>query len=79
MLHSAIKCLLAKAGLDPTNLSCHSLGRGGQVSLTMQEASIEEIKYRGTWSSDVVFKYIVTPRSDRILSNPYVVSVSDAF
>ena len=37
--------------------------------LAMQGASLEELKTRGDWSSDMVFKYISSPLSDRILAD----------
>ena len=35
----------------------------------MHGAAVEEIKSRGEWGSDTVFKYITTPLSERILND----------
>ena len=44
-----------KVGLDPSNLSLHSLRREGCTYLAMCGATLEEIKTKGDWASDAVF------------------------
>lgn len=78
-LQSTIKYLAACAGLDSSMFSCHSLRRGGATYLAMQGASITEIKARGDWASETVYKYIVTPLSERILCDMRVASTLEQF
>lgn len=66
-LQATIKHLCKMSGLEPLEFSSHSLRRGGATFLAQQGASIEEIKSRGDWSSDCVYKYIKTPLSERIV------------
>ena len=68
-LQSTIKIVAAKAGFDQSVFSCHSLRRGGATFLHLQGASIEQIKTRGDWRSDCVYKYIQIPLSQRILDD----------
>ena len=63
-----------KAGLDACQFSSHSLRRGGCTFLSMCGASIEEIKIRGDWASDTVYKYLMTPLGARIVLDIKVAS-----
>lgn len=73
-LHLTIKIFAKKAGLDPSLFSCHSLRRGGCTFLALQGATIDELKVRGDWASDCVYKYIARPLSERIVSDIRVAS-----
>ena len=73
-LQATIKYFASRIGLDPSMFSCHSLRRGGCTFLHMQGAAIEEIKSRGDWSSDTVYKYISLPLSERIITDMKVAS-----
>lgn len=68
-LQASIKYFAAKAGYSNENFSCHSLRRGGCTYLALQGATIDEIKVRGDWSSDVVYRYIARPLSERIIAD----------
>lgn len=64
-----LKLQCARANLDPMKYSSHSLRRGGATFLSITGSSIEQIKNRGDWSSSCVYKYLITPLSERILSD----------
>lgn len=68
-LQSAIKFFCSKAGLQERDFSSHSLRRGGATFLAIQGATIQDIRVRGDWSSDCVYKYIQQPLSQRIMSD----------
>ena len=55
-----LKRFAAKAGLDPANLSSHSLRRGGCTFLAMCGVMVEELKVRGDWASDTVYVNLKT-------------------
>ena len=57
-----------KVGIDTSELSSHSLRWGGCTYLAMCGASLEEIKTTGDWASDVVFTYLKTPLTVRIIN-----------
>lgn len=61
-----LKLFSEKAGLEPTELSSHSLSC---TYLAMCGASLEELRVRGDWSSDSIFAYLRTPISMRIISD----------
>ena len=67
-LQSTIKNFAGATGLDADSFSCHSLrrGRGGYTFLVLQVAPIDEIKVRGDWSSDCVYKYILSKRRRKV-------------
>ena len=54
--------LISKAGLKG-NFASHSLRRGGATFMSMQKCDVAEIKARGRWASDCVFRYIKPPLS----------------
>lgn len=57
------KVACAKAGLDPTQYSSHSLRRGGATFLAMCGWPLGSIKSLGEWRSNVVEQYIDLPMS----------------
>ena len=73
-LQATINHFVAMAGLDAQSFSCHSLHRGGCTFLALQGAPIDEIKTRGDWSSDAVYKYMIRPLAERIVSDIHVAS-----
>ena len=58
MFAKCFKKLVVRAGLEGDYAS-HSLRRGGATFMSMLNCSISEIKTRGMWKSDCVYKYIV--------------------
>lgn len=70
-----LKLFAAKAGLDPSKLSTHSLRRGGCTYLAMTGSSLEELRVRGDWSSDSIFAYLKTPLAVRIINDIRVASL----
>jgi hypothetical protein len=61
--HSAfvarLKAGVAQCGLDPKEISCHSLRRGGATLSFQSGLSAEHIKKRGDWRSDCYQRYLV--------------------
>lgn len=66
---ATLKLFAEKAGLDPDQVSSHSLRRGGCTFLSMTGASLEELRARGDWSTDTVFTYLKTPLTLRIVND----------
>ena len=66
---STLKYFGGKAGLDTEQLSSHSLRRGGCTYLASMGVPLEEIRVRGDWASDAVFRYLKTPLNTRILND----------
>ena len=64
-----LKMFADRAGLDPADLSSHSLRRGGCTFLAMCGATVEELKARGDWASETVYVYLKTPLAVRILDD----------
>ena len=64
-----------KAGINPEELSSHSMRRGGCTFLAICGASLEEMRTRGDWVSDSIFQYIKTPLSVRIVNDMRVASL----
>ena len=62
MFAKRFSSLLSKAGVKG-NFASHSLRRGGATFMSMQECDVVDIKDRGRWSSDCVFRYIKPPIS----------------
>ena len=60
-----LKKLLSKAGVVGDYAS-HSLRRGGATFMSMSSCTIAEIKARGGWKSNCVFRYIRQPLSHRL-------------
>ena len=58
MFAKCFKKLVLRAGLKG-DFASHSLRRGGATYMSLLNCSIPEIKSRGMWKSDCVFKYIV--------------------
>ena len=54
------KCLLKKAGIVG-DFATHSLRRGGATHMSMSGCSVAEVKQRGRWKSNCVFRYIKQP------------------
>ena len=61
-----IKCICGRSGLDSSLFSTHSLRRGGATYLRMCGASLQEIKERGNWKSDVVYQYLQLSLVERL-------------
>ena len=61
-----LKYACGEIGLEARLFSSHSMRRGGATFLYMSGASISEIKTRGDWSSDCVYKYLSAPLKVRI-------------
>ena len=61
-----LKFSCEEIGLDPRLFSSHSLRRGGATFLLMSGATISEIRERGDWTSDCVYKYLEVPLEVRI-------------
>ena len=59
------KTLIVRAGLNG-NFASHSLRRGGATHMSMKGCSVPELKDRGGWKSDCVFKYICQPISYKV-------------
>lgn len=70
----SLRLFAARAGLDPSSISSHSLRRGGCTYLAMCGATMEELRTRGDWKSDTVFTYLKTPLSERIINDMRVAS-----
>ena len=66
---STLKVFAGRAGIDPGDISSHSLRRGGCTFLAMCRATVEELKTRGDWSSDTVYIYLKTPLETSILND----------
>jgi hypothetical protein len=54
-----LKAGIKRCGLDPTEISCHSLRRGGATLSFQCGMSAEQIKLRGDWRSDCYQQYLV--------------------
>ena len=59
------KMLVIRAGLKG-DFASHSLRRGGATYMSNKGCSVAEVKDRGGWKSDCVYKYICPPLSHRI-------------
>ena len=75
---STLKLFSEAAGYDPSEISSHSLRRGGCTYLSMCGVTLEELKARGDWASDTVFAYLRTPLTTRILNDMQVASALSA-
>ena len=71
MFAKKFKDLVSRAGLEGDYAS-HSLRRGGATFMSMLERPIDQIKARGMWRSDCVYRYIVPPMSAKLSSEEYV-------
>lgn len=60
-----LKFLVRKCGIV-AHLSSHSFRSGGATCMAVRGVPVVEIKERGGWKSDCVFKYIKAPLSHRI-------------
>ena len=66
------KKLLRKAKIEG-NFATHSLRRGGATHMSMSGCTIAEVKDRGRWKSDCVFKYIRQPLVHKVKVDEKVV------
>ena len=57
--------LLAKSQIHG-DFASHSLRRGGATHMSMIDCTVMEIKSRGNWKSDCVYRYIRQPMSHKI-------------
>ena len=53
-----LKATLLLAGLDPTDISCHSFRRGGATLAFTLGLSTSDIKLRGDWQSSAYERYL---------------------
>ena len=67
------KDLTIKAGLVG-DFASHSLRRGGATFMSMLERPLDQIKARGLWKSDCVYRYIAPPLSAKIAGEAVVAS-----
>ena len=59
------KTLILRAGLEG-DFASHSLRRGGATFVSMLECPVSQIKDRGGWKSDCVYRYIKPPLHSKI-------------
>ena len=71
MFARCFKKLITRAGLVG-DFASHSLRRGGATYMSMLDCSITEIKTRGMWKSDCVYKYIVPDLAAKRVSDKKV-------
>ena len=71
MFARKFKELTVRSGLKE-DFASHSLRRGGATFMSMLERPIDQIKARGLWKSDCVFRYIVPPMSTKLSSEQVV-------
>ena len=67
------KELTTRAGLVG-DFASHSLRRGGATFMSMLERPLDQIKARGLWRSDCVFRYIKPPLSAKLAGEAVVAS-----
>ena len=65
MFSRKFKELTIRAGLQG-DFASHSLRRGGATFMSILERPVDQIKARGLWKSDCVFRYIAPPLSAKI-------------
>ena len=63
---SKFKLLVKRAGLKG-DFASHSLRRGGATYMSMKGCSVSEVRDRGGWKSDCVYKYIRQPISHKLV------------
>jgi hypothetical protein len=57
-------------GMDPSDVSCHSLRRGGATLSFQCGITADQIKMRGDWSSDCYQKYLViSPEANLLVAH----------
>ena len=61
MLTRSIRQVINAAGLSQMGYTPHSFSRGGASCSHHDGAPMEAIKHHGTWSSDAVHRYLLTP------------------
>jgi hypothetical protein len=59
-----LKLGIEQCGLDPKQVSCHSLRRGGALLAFASHLSADSIKQRGDWASNCYRKYLVVSQND---------------
>ena len=70
-----LKELFRRAKLSG-DFASHSLRRGGATHMSMLDCPISQIKYRGQWKSDCVYRYIVPPVSKLTKADKFVANNS---
>jgi hypothetical protein len=60
---SRLKSGIKSVGRDPSEISCHSLRRGGATLSFACGVSCDQIKLRGDWASECYQRYLVIPSS----------------
>ena len=63
--HKVFKSLISRAGLIG-DFASHSLRRGGATYMSMVGCTVLQVKDRGGWSSDCVYRYIKPPISHKV-------------
>ena len=71
MFSKKFKEMTTKAELQG-DFASHSLRRGGATFMSMLERPVDQIKSRGLWKSDCVYRYIVPPMSAKIRNEKQV-------
>lgn len=76
---AVIKEAAARVEIDPSNVSTHSLRRGGANFLRTVGVSVMEIKEVGEWKSDCVYQYLETSLAERLTTDLRVATVLSTF
>ena len=56
--NARLKKLASAVGMDPSNLSSHSLRHGGASLMSALGCDIADIRARGSWASSAIFRYL---------------------
>ena len=75
MFSKGFKKLLIRAGIHG-NFASHSLrrGGGGGTFMSMINCPLSQIRARGRWKSDCVYRYIKPPLNSKIVADKKVAS-----
>ena len=73
VFHKVFKSLVIRAGLSG-DFASHSLRRGGATFMSMVGCTISQVKDRGGWVSDCVYRYIKPPIAHKVLIDKKFVS-----
>lgn len=56
--NAVLKRAIKRLGIDPTNFGSHSLHIGHATQLDHRHVSLSEIRRRGRWKSNIIYRYI---------------------
>ena len=71
-VRKTLKDIINHMGLDPLTLPFHSFRRSGASWAFANNVAIQEIQSHGTWSSEAVWRYIVTnPTNEKSVANTF--------